>query len=66
MNKPSNLAQRRLNAAKEDSQAHYLMLTALADEAAFLMRYFLDRDYDYDTALTLTEVTLDRKDQKEK
>ncbi|WP_061921476.1 hypothetical protein [Corynebacterium simulans] len=65
MVKPSDLASRRLQAAKHDTQSHYAALTALADEAAFLMRYFLDRGYDYDASLTLTETTLDRYDNQE-
>lgn len=61
---PSDLASRRLQAAKHDTQAHYAALTALADEAAFLMRYYLDRGYDYDASLTLTDITLDRFDDE--
>lgn len=65
MAKPSDLASRRLQTAKQETQTHYAALTALADEAAFLMRYYLDRGYDYDASLTLTEITLDRHDNQE-
>lgn len=62
---PSDLAQRRLNAAKHDTQAHYAALTALADEAAFLMQYYHERGHDTETALALTDITLDRYDNTE-
>ncbi|MFS0212178.1 hypothetical protein ACL1EU_11685 [Corynebacterium striatum] len=62
---PSDLAQRRLQAAKQETQTHYAALTALADEAAFLMHYYLERGYDTETALTLTDITLDRHDNQE-
>lgn len=62
---PSDLAQRRLQTAKQETAQNEAALTALADEAAFLMRYYLDRGYDYDASLTLTEITLDRYDNTE-
>ncbi len=65
MVKPSDLASRRLQAAKHDTQSHYAALTALADEAAFLMQYYLEHGHDTETALALTDITLDRYDNTE-
>ena len=65
MVKPSDLASRRLQAAKRETAQHEAALTALADQAAFLMRYFLEDGIDHDAAVTLTEITLDRYDNKE-
>ena len=61
---PSDLASRRLQAAKHDTQSHYVALTALADEAAFLMQYYHERGHDTETALALTDITLDRFDDE--
>lgn len=40
-------------------------LALLAQEANFLMKRFLSHGYTEDTAVTLTEITLDRHDTKE-
>jgi len=40
-------------------------LALLAQEANFLMKRFLSHGYAEDTAVTLTEITLDRHDTKE-
>ena len=64
MSKPSDIPHRRLEVARATTTASYNALTAFADQAAFLMRYYLDRGYDYDASLTLTEITLDRFDDE--
>lgn len=65
MSKPSDMPYRHLEVARATTTANYNALTAFADQAAFLMRYYLDRGYDYDASLTLTEITLDRYDNTE-
>ncbi|MFS0295157.1 hypothetical protein ACL1CZ_13430 [Corynebacterium striatum] len=65
MSKPSDMPHRCLEVGRATTTANYNALTAFADQAAFLMRYYLDRGYDYDASLTLTEITLDRYDNTE-
>ena len=43
MSKPSDMPHRRLEVARATTTANYNALTALADQAAFLLRYYLDR-----------------------
>lgn len=60
--KPSDLPARRLAAAYEATAHHEVMLSALAEDAIYLMHLFTSRGFDYDTAVELTDITLDRFD----
>ncbi|MBK4161068.1 hypothetical protein GWO73_04400 [Corynebacterium macginleyi] len=62
--KPSDLAHRRLAAAKKSTHRKFADLTTYADEATHLMDHFTSCGHDVDTALTLTEITLDRFDDE--
>ena len=62
--KPSDLAHRRLAAAKESTERRFAELTAYADEATHLMGLFTSYGHDVDTSLPLTEITLDRFDDE--
>nr|DAS93738.1 MAG TPA: hypothetical protein [Caudoviricetes sp.] len=45
-------------------EENYAALTAFADQAHYLTEYFTVRGHDEETALTLTEITLDRFDDE--
>ena len=46
------------------TEANYAALTAFADQAHYLMECFTARGHDEETALALTEITLDRFDDE--
>lgn len=62
--KPSDLAHRRVAARKESTGRGLAALTAYADQATYLMEHFTRHGHDVNTALTLTEITLDRFDDE--
>lgn len=64
MNKPSDMPHRRLEVARTATDANYAALTAFADQAIYLIKHFTEHDHDLETALTLTEITLDRFDDE--
>lgn len=64
MNKPSDMPHRRLEVARTATDANYAALTAFADQAHYLMECFTGRGHDEETALVLTEITLDRFDDE--
>ena len=64
MNKPSDMPHRRLEVARTATDANYAALTAFADQATYLMEHFTRHGHDVNTALTLTEITLDRFDDE--
>lgn len=61
--KPSDLPARSLAAAHEATAHHEVVLSALAEDAIYLMHLFAGRGFDYDTATELTDITLGRFDQ---
>lgn len=64
MNKPSDMPHRRLEVARTATDANYAALTAFADQATYLIQHFTEHGHDLETALTLTEITLDRFDDE--
>lgn len=66
MNKPSDMPHRRLEVARTATDANYAALTAYADQATYLMEHFTRHGHDVNTALVLTEITLDRFDDAER
>ena len=64
MNKPSDMPHRRLEVARTATVANYNALTAFADQANYLIQHFTEHGHDLETALTLTEITLDRFDDE--
>ena len=64
MSKPSDMPHRRLEVARTATDANYAALTAFADQAIYLIRHFTEHGHDIETALTLTEITLDRFDDE--
>ena len=64
MNKPSDMPYRRLEVARTATDANYAALTAFADQANYLIQHFTEHGHDLETALTLTEITLDRFDDE--
>ncbi len=64
MNKPSDMPHRRLEVARTATDANYAALTAFADQAIYLIQHFTQHGHDLETALTLTEITLDRFDDE--
>ena len=64
MNKPSDMPYRRLEVARTATDASYAALTAFADQAIYLIKHFAEHGHDLETALTLTEITLDRFDDE--
>lgn len=64
MNKPSDMPHRRLEVARTTTDANYAALTAFADQAIYLIQHFTEHGHDLETALTLTEITLDRFDDE--
>ncbi|MDV2415038.1 hypothetical protein RAE07_06845 [Corynebacterium kefirresidentii] len=64
MNKPSDMPYRRLEVARTATDANYAALTAFADQAIYLIQHFTEHGHDLETALTLTEITLDRFDDE--
>ena len=64
MNKPSDMPYRRLEVARTATDANYNALTAFADQAIYLIKHFTQHGHDVETALTLTEITLDRFDDE--
>lgn len=64
MNKPSDMPHRRLEVARTATDANYAALTAFADQATYLIQHFTEHGHDTETALTLTEITLDRFDDE--
>lgn len=61
---PSDMPRRRLEVARTSTEENYAALTAFADQAHYLTEYFITRGHDEETALTLTEITLDRFDDE--
>lgn len=64
MNKPSDMPHRRLEVARTATTANYNALTAFADQAIYLIQHFTQHGHDVETALALTEITLDRFDDE--
>lgn len=64
MNKPSDMPHRRLEVARTATEANYAALTAFADQAIYLIQHFTDHGHDVETAVALTEITLDRFDDE--
>ena len=64
MNKPSDMPHRRLEVARTATDANYAALTAFADQATYLIQHFTEHGHDLETALELTEITLDRFDDE--
>lgn len=64
MSKPSDMPYRRLEVARTATAANYAALTAFADQAIYLIQHFTEHGHDLETALTLTEITLDRFDDE--
>ena len=64
MNKPSDMPYRRLEVARTTTDANYAALTAFADQAIYLIQHFTQHGHDVETALALTEITLDRFDDE--
>ena len=64
MNKPSDMPHRRLEVARTATDANYAALTAIADQATYLIQHFTEHGHDLETALELTEITLDRFDDE--
>jgi len=64
MNKPSDMPHRRLEVARTATDANYAALTGFADQATYLIQHFTEHGHDLETALELTEITLDRFDDE--
>ncbi|WKE50362.1 hypothetical protein J8244_09540 [Corynebacterium tuberculostearicum] len=64
MNKPSDMPHRRLEVARTATDANYAALTAFADQAIYLIQHFTEHGHDLETAVALTEITLDRFDDE--
>lgn len=64
MSKPSDMPHRRLEVARATTTANYNALTAFADQAIYLIQHFAEHGHDLETAVTLTEITLDRFDDE--
>lgn len=64
MSKPSDMPYRRLEVARTVTAANYNALTAFADQAIYLIKHFTEHGHDVETALVLTEITLDRFDDE--
>ena len=64
MNKPSDMPYRRLEVARTATDANYAELTAFADQAIYLIQHFTEHGHDLETAVALTEITLDRFDDE--
>lgn len=64
MSKPSDMPYRRLEVARTATDANYAALTAFADQAIYLIQHFTEHGHDVETALQLTEITLDRFDDE--
>ena len=64
MSKPSDMPERRLEVAHTATAANYNALKAFADQALYLVEHFTRHGHDIETALTLTEITLDRFDDE--
>ena len=64
MNKPSDMPYRRLELASTATDANYAALTAFADQAIYLIQHFTEHGHDLETAVALTEITLDRFDDE--
>lgn len=64
MSKPSDMPHRRLEVARTATAENYNALTAFADQAIYLIQHFTQHGHDLETALTLTEITLDRFDDE--
>ncbi|MEJ4121397.1 hypothetical protein [Corynebacterium macginleyi] len=62
--KPSDMPYRRLEVARAATEANYAALTTFADQATYLIQHFTHQGFDTETALTLTEITLDRFDDE--
>ena len=65
MSKPSDMPYRRLEVARTATDANYNALTAFADQAIYLIQHFTEHGHDTETALALTDITLDRYDNTE-
>ena len=64
MNKPSDMPHRRLEVARTATDANYAALTAFAVPALYLIQHCPQHGHDVETALALTEITLDRFDDE--
>lgn len=64
MKKPSDMPYRRLEVARTTTDANYAALTAFADQAIYLIQHFTEHGHDLETAVALTEITLDRFDDE--
>nr|DAS06729.1 MAG TPA: hypothetical protein [Caudoviricetes sp.] len=64
MNTPNDMPHRRLEVARTATEANYAALTTFADQATYLMAKFTEQGHYEETALTLTEITLDRFDDE--
>ena len=64
MSKPSDMPHRRLEVERTATDANYAALTAFADQAIYLIQHFTEHGHDLETAVTLTEITLDRFDDE--
>lgn len=64
MSKPSDMPHRRLEVARATTTANYNALTAFADQAIYLIQHFTEHGHDLETAVALTEITLDRFDDE--
>lgn len=64
MSKPSDMPHRRLEVARTATDANYAALTAFADQAIYLIKHFTEHGHDTETALALTDITLDRFDDE--
>lgn len=64
MSKPSDMPHRRLEVARTATDANYAALTAFADQAIYLIQHFTEHGHDLETAVALTEITLDRFDDE--
>ena len=64
MSKPSDMPHRRLEVARTATDANYAALTAFADQATYLIKHFIEHGHDLETAVALTEITLDRFDDE--
>lgn len=64
MKKPSDMPYRRLEVARTTTDANYAALTAFADQAIYLIQHFTEHGHGLETAVALTEITLDRFDDE--
>ena len=64
MSKPSDMPYRRLEVARTATDSNYAALTAFADQAIYLIQHFTEHGHDLETAVALTDITLDRFDDE--